>query len=157
MNPRPQNLRDWQKAAREQQLRYLETKEFMGKNMTSSQQTFTKCLCNQNYGSKPRDPNVMDVDAGTIQFQKLTDEERKELSAKGAYFHCCKQEHMSRQCPNNSGSAEYERPAPTKIKEQERERTLLSVDEALKGLKELLKDKDNKEKYFTGLIDQGFV
>jgi hypothetical protein len=108
----PRNLKDWQKAAREQQLKYLETKEFTGKNLNPAQQRLARQLRSQ-YGNNRRDPNAMDVDAGLIKFQKLTDEEWKELSARGACFCCRKQGHMSRDCPNKNGSAEYGRPAPT--------------------------------------------
>jgi hypothetical protein len=95
----------------------------------------------------------MDVDAGLIRFQKLTDEERKELSAKGACFQCHKQGHMSRECPNKNGSAKYGRPAPTQIKAQE----VKTLDGLMGDLKEFLKTEENKEKYFSAMIDHGFV
>jgi hypothetical protein len=99
----------------------------------------------------------MDVDAGLIRFQKLTDEERKELSAKGACFHCRKQGHMSRDCPNKNGSAEYGRPAPTQVKKAETPSESKTLDGLMGDLKEFLKAEENKEKYFSTLIDQGFV
>jgi hypothetical protein len=149
----PQNLKDWQKAAREQQLKYLETKEFTGKHLSPAQQGFAKWLRNQYGNNRGRDPNTMDVDAGLIRFQKLTDEERKELSAKGACFRCRKPGHMAQECPNKNGSAKYGRLAPTQIKAQE----VKTLDGLMGDLKEFLKTEENKEKYFSTMIDQGFV
>jgi hypothetical protein len=151
------NLKDWQKAAREQQLKYLETKEFTRKHLSPAQQGFAKWLRSQYGNSRGKDPNAMNVDAGLIRFQKLTDEERKELSTKGACFWCRKQGHMSRECPNKNGSAKYGRPAPTQVKKAETPPEAKTLDGLMGDLKEFLKTEENKEKYFSAMIDQGFV
>jgi len=64
----PRNLKDWQKAAREQQLKYLETKEFTRKNLNPTQQRLARQLRGQYGNNRGRDPNAMDVDAGLIRF-----------------------------------------------------------------------------------------
>ena len=60
---------------------------------------------------------------------------------------------MSRECPNKNGSAKYGRPAPTQIKAQE----VKTLDGLMGDLKEFLKTEENKEKYFSAMIDHGFV
>ena len=48
--------------------------------------------------SKPKDPNVMDVNI--IRVGKLTPEERKCCIKKGLCFRCRKAGHLSRECPS---------------------------------------------------------
>ena len=46
----------------------------------------------------------MDVDAttATMNFKKLTPEERDQLTKEGRCFHCCLQGHVARNCPKNT-------------------------------------------------------
>jgi hypothetical protein len=153
----PNSLMGWQKATREQQLKYLETKEFTGKNLLPAQQAFAKRLRNQYRNFQKKDLNAMDVDSGGICFQKLMEQEHKELSAKGICFRCCKQGHISKDCPQKNGSTEYGRPAPTQIKEQSVLEQPKTLNMLMGDLKAFLKNDENKEQYFSAMVEQGFV
>ena len=63
---------------------------------------------------------------------------------------------MLRECPNKNGSAKYGRPAPTQVKAQAPPEAK-TLDGLMGDLKEFLKTEENKEKYFSAMIDQGFV
>ena len=104
----------------------------------------------------------MDVDSGNItQFTRLTDDKRETLKAKGACFRCRKQGHMSRQCPLKQGrNAEYGRPAPNQVRAGTTETTeepKKDVDTLLNEVRECLKQGDNKQKFFDGLIESDFA
>ena len=88
-NPILLNLKGWQKVAHEQQLKYLQTWEFIKKDLSEKQKAFAKCLeLNNNQGC--RDPNVVDVDLGqgTQRFTKLMEEEKVNLMKHEACFRC---------------------------------------------------------------------
>ena len=48
---------------------------------------------------KRRDPDAMDVDLNMAKTQSLTKQEREKLSKEGRCFHCKKQGHLARNCP----------------------------------------------------------
>ena len=94
-SPIPTTLATWIDAARDQQLKYLQTLEFSPKKGISPQilQAARRAGWNPNRNQNQnqqqrRDPNAMDVDAGNIrpQFTKLTDQERESLRASNSCF-----------------------------------------------------------------------
>jgi hypothetical protein len=104
----------------------------------------------------------MEVDSGNItQFTRLTDAEREALKARGACFRCRKQGHMSCQCPlKQGGNAEYGRPAPSQSRSgvtDPAEEPKKDVNSLLNEVRECLKEGDNKQKFFDGLIESDFV
>jgi cell division protein FtsN len=55
---------------------------------------------------KEERPNAMDTTPGRVKVQAaLTEEERAKLMAAGKCFHCRKQGHMSRACPEHQAQA----------------------------------------------------
>lgn len=163
--PIPQTLEEWIKEARQQQLRYLQTQEFTRKGLSPQALALAKKLGVRS--NQRRHPDAMDVDSGNITqnrppFNRLTDAEREDLKSRGACFRCRKQGHMSRHCSlRQNGSAEYGRPAPTQstrsgvtdpVEEPKKD-----VNSLLKEVQECLKDGENKQKFFDGLIDSDFV
>jgi hypothetical protein len=158
-NPRLDTLVDWQKAAREQQLKYLQTREFR-KPLSSKQKAFANCLGVNNQGQ--RDLNVMDMDATQpfTHFTKLTEEEKVQLRKQGACFRCQQDGHMSRECPKKNGSAEYGRPAPTNVSGRSaapEEPTKETIEDTVNKMGMLSATLEAKQKYFDLVIEKGFV
>ena len=112
----------------------------------------------------------MDVDAGNIgnrpHFTQLSDKEKQKLRDNGACFKCRQKGHISRYCPTRqNGSTEYGRPAPTQqthsgvtdAMDEPKKEEPKGIDDLLKIAKGFLTNLENKQKFFDGLIDQGFV
>jgi len=158
-NPRPDTLVDWQKAVREQQLKYLQTREFR-KPLSPKQKAFANRLGVNNQGR--RDPNAMDVDAAQpfTHFTKLTEEEKAQLRKRGACFRCQQDGHMSKECPKRNRSAEYGRPAPTSVPGRSgapEEPTEDTIEDIVNKMGALLATPEAKQKYFDLVIEKGFV
>ncbi len=65
---------------------------------------------------------------------------------------------MSHNCPKKYGSADIERPAPTSAQTSIlTETTKTDVDVLLENMKSQLTTDELKQKFFNGVIDQGFV
>ncbi len=170
----PNTLEGWIEATHQQQLKYLQTKEFSQKGGLSPQaQALAKRLGvhqNQNQGYCRRDPNAMDVDAGNMgncpHFTQLSDEEKQKLRDEEACFKCHQKGHISRYCPmRQNGSTEYERPAPTQqshsgitnaVEEPKKEKPK-GIEDLLKIAKGYLTNQENKQKFFDRLVNKGFV
>ena len=157
----PVTLEGWIMEAHQQQLRYLQTHEFSKKGLSPQELALTKKL-SIHTNNHQCNPDAMDVDSGNItQFTQLTDTKRETLKAKGACFRCCKQGHMSRQCPlKQGGNGEYGRPAPNQVcagTMETTEETKKDVDTLLNKVRECLKQGDNKQKFFDGLIESDFA
>jgi len=108
----------------------------------------------QNY----RDPNAMDVDAEC--FTPLSNEEKQKLQDTGGCFRCQKKGHIAKYCPTKQhGNTEYGRPAPTQnacsgITEVSEPKNLESV---LADVKTYLSTKENKQKFYDGLMESDFA
>jgi len=168
----PDTLEGWIEAARNQQLKYLQTKEFLQKSRLSPQaQALAKRLGVRTYQNQRRhDPNAMDVDASNMGnrpcFTQLSNEEKQKLRDKGACFKCRQTGHISRYCPTRqNGSTEYGRPAPTQqtrsgitdATEEPKKEEPKSIDDLLKMTKGYLTNQENKQKFFDRLVEKGFV
>ena len=152
-------------------MKYLQTKEFSQKGLSPQAHALAKRLgvC-MNQNQCHHDPNAMDVDAGNIgnrpHFTQLSDKEKQKLRDNKACFKCQQKGHISRYCPmRQNGSTEYERPAPTQqshsgitnaVEEPKKEEPK-GINDLLKIAKGFLTNLENKQKFFDGLIDQGFV
>ncbi len=112
----------------------------------------------------------MDVDARNMgnrpHFTQLSDEEKQKLRETGACFKCRQKGHISRYCPTRqNGSTKYGRPAPTQqtrssvtdATEEPKKEEPKGIDDLLKIAKGFLTNQENKQKFFDGLVDQGFV
>jgi len=76
-NPVPDTLKEWQECAHQQQLKYLQTQEFLGKKKPNPYATaLAKKLGIRNHQSH-YDPSAMDINARC--FMPLTDEEKQKL------------------------------------------------------------------------------
>ena len=115
----PDTLEGWIESICQQQLKYLQTKEFSQKGLSPQAHMLTKRLGIQtNQNQHRHDPNAMDVDASNMgnrpHFTQLSDEEKQKLRDNGACFKCHQKGHISKYCPmRQNGSAKYGRPAPT--------------------------------------------
>ena len=159
VNPIPETLDDWIKAAREQQLRWLQIQEVSGK-FNPQHATIAHGLKNRGHGQQQRrDPNAMDVDFGgagapKIPYQRLTDEEREDLRKKGACFRCRKQGHLSRACPGNQYQGNpTSRQAPSLKAQGETPKAKMTREE----LKKILQDDEVRQDLFDEIVDSGFV
>jgi len=168
----PDTLEGWIESARQQQLKYLQSKEFSQKGGLSPQAlTFAKRLGIQtNQNQRRHDPNAMDVDAGNMgnhpRFTQLSDEEKQKLRDTGACFKCRQKGHILRYCPmRQNESAEYGRPAPTQqthsgvtdAMEEPKKEEPKGIDDLLKIVKGFLTNQENKQKFFNRLVNEGFV
>jgi len=112
----------------------------------------------------------MDVNTGNMGnhpcFTQLSDEEKQKLQDEGACFKCHQKGHISRYCPmRQNGSAKYGRPAPTQhsclgitdaVEEPKKEEPK-GIEDLLKIAKGYLTNQENKQKFFNGLVNEGFV
>jgi hypothetical protein len=93
--------------------------------------------------ARGRDPDAMDVDVNLVKTRPLSKEERNKLVKEGCCFHCKKQGHMARQCPDKKkrekGSTKGKRPFKSKAAQVE------VVDDCEEEEKEEGKPKDKPE------------
>jgi hypothetical protein len=158
----PSTLRGWIEATRTEQLKYLQTLEFSNKKKPSPQAlALAKRLGVRSHGSN-RDPNAMDVNSGNFNcggFTPLSAEEKQKLRDTGGCFRCQKRGHISKYCPTRQ-NAEYGRLAPTQnahsgiTEEPESKKELKDV---LAEVKAFLSTEENKQSFYDGLIESGFV
>ncbi len=112
----------------------------------------------------------MDVDAGNMgncpHFTQLSNKEKQKLWDKGACFKCHQKGHISKYCPiRQNGSAEYGRLAPTQqscsgitnAMEEPKKEEPKGINNLLKIAKGYLTNQENKQKFFDGLVNEGFV
>ncbi len=112
----------------------------------------------------------MDVDARNMGnhpcFTQLSDEEKQKLQDEGACFKCHQKGHILRYCPTRqNGSTEYGRPAPTQqsclgitnAAEEPKKKEPKGIKDLLKIAKGYLTNQENKQKFFDGLVNKGFV
>src|SRR6266851_6040255 len=101
----PNILEGWIEATCNQQLKYLQTKEFSQKSGLSPQaQVLAKRLgVHAHQNQHCHDPNAMDVDAGNMgncpRFTQLSNEEKQKLRDNKACFKCQQKGHILRYCP----------------------------------------------------------
>jgi hypothetical protein len=160
----PQDLRGWIEAACQEQLKYLQTQEFSNKKKLSPQALALAKHLGVRTQQNNRDPNAMDVDSGNFShrgFTPLSDEEKQKLCDSGGCFRCQKKGHISKFCSTRQNrNAEYGRPAPTQnarsgiTKEPEPKKELKDV---LANVKAFISTKENKQSFYDGLINSGFV
>jgi hypothetical protein len=158
----PSTLRGWIEATCTEQLKYLQTLEFSNKKKPLPQAlALAKCLGVRSHLNN-RDPNAMDVDSGNFNcggFTPLSAEEKQKLRDTGRCFRCQKKGHISKYCPTWQ-NAEYGRPAPTQnarsgiTEEPESKKELKDV---LAEVKAFLSMEENKQSFYDGLIELGFV
>jgi len=157
-------LRGWIEAVCQEQLKYLQTQEFSNKKKPSLQALVLAKHLRVKTHQNIRDPNTMDIDAGNFGrggFTPLTDKEKQKLWDTGRCFRCQKKGHISKYCPTRQNrNAEYRRPAPTQntcsgiTEEPETKKELKDV---LADVKALLSMEENKQSFYDGLIELGFV
>jgi hypothetical protein len=157
-DPVPDTLKGWQESACQQQLKYLQTQEFLGKKKANPYAAALAKKLGARTHQNHRDPNAMDVDAG--RFIPLIDEEKQKLRDTGGCFRCQKKGHIAKYCPTKqNGNAEYGRPAPTQnahsgITEVPEPKNLESV---LADIKAYLSTEENKQKFYDGLMELDFA
>ena len=85
-DPVPDTLKGWQKSACQQQLKYLQTQEFIDKKKANLYAAALAKKLGARTHQNHCDPNAIDVDAG--RFMPLTDEEKQKLQDTGRCFRC---------------------------------------------------------------------
>ena len=160
--PVPANLEEWIKAARDQQLKWLQIQEITGKKPLNPKHaaiaSALKAKGHGNQGHQRRHPDAMDVDLGqtgagtTRAYPKLSPEERKKLRDNGGCFRCRQIGHFSTNCP--LGKAEQGRQTPTvKAQGEPSKKEKLTREE----LQELLQDEGTRQELFDEIVDSGFA
>ena len=159
----PSTLRGWIEAVHTEQLKYLQTLECSNKKKPSPQAlAIAKCLGVKAHQNN-RDPNAMDVDAGNFgrgNFTPLTEGEKQKLRETGGCFQCQKSGHIAKYCPTKSRNAEYGRPAPTQNAHSgitEEPETKKELKDVLADVKAYLSTEENRQGFYDGLIESGFV
>lgn len=158
--PVPANLEEWVKAAREQQLKWLQIQEITGKRPLNPKHVAIanalKAKGHGNQGYQKRHPDAMDVDLGqtatgaTRAYPKLSPEERKRLRENGGCFRCRQIGHFSTNCP----LGRTEKPAPTvKAQGEPPQKEKLTREE----IQALLQDEGTRQELFDEIVDSGFA
>jgi hypothetical protein len=101
----PVTWTDWVRAAQKYQQKYLLVQANLGDCRSKDpakggQKNHSKEQWQQALRPKPRDPNAMEIDR--VRARQITTDERAELMKAGKCFTCCKQGHLSRDCPQCS-------------------------------------------------------
>jgi hypothetical protein len=147
-----------------EQLKYLQTLEFSNKKKPSPQALALAKRLGVRSHQNNRNPNTMDVDSGNFNhggFTPLSDKEKQKLRDTGRCFRCQKKGHISKYFPTRQNrNTEYGRPAPT----QNAHSGITEEPESKKELKDILADvkaflsmEENKQSFYDGLIELGFV
>jgi hypothetical protein len=89
------------RAAQKYQQKYLLVQANLGdrrsKDPAKGQKNRSKEQWQQALRPKPKDPNAMEIDR--VRARQITTDERTELMKAGKCFTCCKQGHLSCDCP----------------------------------------------------------
>jgi hypothetical protein len=117
--PKPETMEEWQEAARQEHLDYLEVQQALGKNPYNIKDNVLHTLCKkQGSGGgnskmqywKAKGPDAMEVD-NTLSKEpkdeiseggprkKLTDKEKAALRLLGLCYFCRGKDHLSKNCP----------------------------------------------------------
>jgi hypothetical protein len=111
----PVTWTDWVRAAQKYQQKYLLVQANLGdgqsKDPVKGQKNRSKEQWQQALRPKPRDPNAMEIDR--VRARQITMDERAELMKAGKCFTCCKQGHLSHDCPQCSSRPRTNVPAST--------------------------------------------
>ena len=158
----PETLNEWQLAARNEIRKYLIKRMLLPPrggaraafgNRGQWQQAFGHRGPSQG-GSRPRDPNAMDVD--TTQIDATYTEEQKQLMKEGRCFFCKKQGHLRRSCPDQRRRAQQK---PTEARETTAEVKPIDEKAAARKALKALKDKGNEadiESFINEIVEEGF-
>jgi hypothetical protein len=100
----PVTWTDWVRAAQKYQQKYLLVQANLGnrrsKDPAKGQKSCSKEQWQQALRPKQKDPNTMEIDR--VRARQITTDERADLMKAGKCFTCCKQGHLSRDCPQRS-------------------------------------------------------
>ena len=106
----------------------------------------------------------MNVDSRNFNhggFTPLSDKEKQKLWDTGRCFRCQKKWHISKYCPTRQNrNAEYGRPAPTQNACSgitEKPESKKELKDVLADVKAFLSTEENKQSFYDGLIELGFV
>jgi hypothetical protein len=155
-------LRGWIEAVHTEQLKYLQTLEFSNKKKPLPQALALAKRLGVRSHSNNCDPNAMDIDSGNFNrggFTPLSAKEKQKLRDTGRCFRCQKKGHISKYCPTRQ-NAEYGRPAPTQNTRSgitEEPESKKGLKDALAEVKAFLSTEENKQSFYDGLIESGFV
>jgi hypothetical protein len=160
----PSTLKGWIEATRTEQLKYLQTLEFSNKKKPLQQAlALAKCLGVRSYQNN-RDPNAIDIDSGNFNcggFTPLSNKEKQKLRDTGRCLRCQKTGHISKYCPTRQNrNAEYGRLATTQNAHSgitEEPETKKELKDVLADIKAFLSTEENKQSFYGGLIELGFV
>jgi hypothetical protein len=118
--PKPETMEEWQEAARQEHLDYLEVQQALGKNPYNIKDNVLHTLRKKQGGGgggnsktqywKAKGPDAMEVDNTLSEetkdeiseggpCKKLTDEERAALRLLGLCYFCRGKDHLSKNCP----------------------------------------------------------
>ena len=154
----PENMDEWQDAARRETRRIILRREKTGGGRSNwnlpVKEARTKYLMEgANKGKKKKEDAAHINAATTTRLNKLTDEERKKLAAEGRCFRCRQKGHRSRECPqkNQQNQKPSEQPAKARIVEvKEEEPTQDEIAELVAKVR-ALKGKKN-DKFFKQIM-----
>jgi len=157
-------LKGWIEATCTEQLKYLQTLEFSNKKKPLPQAlALAKCLRVRSHQNN-RNPNTMDINSGNFNhrgFTPLSNKEKQKLWDTGGCFRCQKKGHISKYCPTRQNTnAEYGRPAPTQNACSgitEKPESKKELKDVLADVKAFLSTEENKQSFYDGLIELGFV
>jgi Retrotransposon gag protein len=117
--PKPETMNEWQEAARQEHLNYLEVQQALGKNPYNVKDNILHTLRKKQSGGggnsktqywKAKGPDAMEVDNTITKetkdeileggpHKKVTDEERAALRLLGLCYFCRGKNHLSKNCP----------------------------------------------------------